>query len=60
LGQEVMAMTYADDDRDLPPRQVRGELVTRYVPTLGYRQCWVNGIEVDPSTIKDVGEKSNE
>lgn len=52
----VQAQTYADDDRGLPPHEVRGKLVCRHVPTLDYRQCWVGGVEVDPSTIRDLRE----
>ena len=63
----VTAMSYPDDDRELPARPVTGELTTRYVPTLNYTQYWVGGVQVDPATIRPVsnerresGEKSGE
>jgi hypothetical protein len=50
---EVTAMTYRDDDRDLPPREASGTLVKRHVPELDYDQYLVDGVPVDPSTIKE-------
>jgi hypothetical protein len=50
---EVAAKTFRDDDRQLPPETVRGELVTRYVPTLDYTQYWINGVQVDPETVTE-------
>ena len=54
----VTAMTYRDDDRELPARQVSGELTTRYVPTLDYTQHWVGGVQVDPTTIRHVATRA--
>ncbi len=50
----VTAFTHADDDRWLPPSFVAGELVVRRVPTLGYDQYFVDGLEVDESTVTPV------
>jgi hypothetical protein len=51
--QMVKAMTFADDDRELPPREVKGKLTSREVPTLGYTQFFVDGDQVDPETIEE-------
>jgi hypothetical protein len=53
----VTAMTYPDDDRELPARPVTGELTTRYVPTLDYTQQLVAGIQVNPDTIRPVSAR---
>jgi hypothetical protein len=54
---EVTAKTYADDDRELPAREVTGEHTTREVPALGYTQHLVGGVVVDPATIRPVPGK---
>lgn len=51
-GEQVRAMTYKDDDRELPPREVRGILQTRGVPILGYTQCFVDSTLVNPATVQ--------
>lgn len=54
----VKAWTFADDDRDLPPQQVQGELRTVYVPALDYTQHWVGDAQVNPDTIQPVANQS--
>lgn len=56
-GRQVVAETWADDDRELPAEQVSGELLQRDVPTLGYTQMLVGGKLVDPLTVRDVEEE---
>jgi len=57
---EVTAKTFPDDDRELPPHEVRGELSRRYVPVLDYTQYLVAGEPVQPDTIRGAdGEAVN-
>jgi hypothetical protein len=53
-GTEVTAMTYASDEYDRPAVEVRGILSTRYIEAMGYTQCWVGDVQVDPDTVKAV------
>lgn len=48
----VTAQTFADEDRDQPPREVSGEHRTRHVPALGYTQHFAGDTLVDPATIE--------
>jgi hypothetical protein len=56
-GRTVRAMTLKDDDRELPPREVVGKLVTRFVPTFQVTQYLVNDEFVSPESIKDVEDE---
>jgi hypothetical protein len=47
----VEALTYPDEDRDLPAQRVRGRLARRHVPSLDYVQCIVDGRVVQPESI---------
>lgn len=51
-GADVTAMTYASDEYDRPAREVRGKLERRKVESLNYIQCWIDGVQVDPASIK--------
>ncbi len=57
---EVTAMTFASDEYDREPQQVRGKLTKRRVTVLGYTQHLVNGTPVNPSTIKPVEPDEDE
>lgn len=52
-GTRVRAMTYGNEDEEVPPREVRGKLATRYIDVLDYTQCSVDGVLVDPETIRE-------
>jgi len=58
MGVQVIAYTYPDEDRELPPEKVTGKLQSRYVPSLEYKQYFVNGVMVDPETIERVEDVS--
>lgn len=58
-GTRVTAMTYASDEYDRPAERVTGELHTRPVPALGYTQCWVDGVQVDPDTVRPAEDTSD-
>ncbi len=51
-GSKVVAKTYASIEYDRPSQRVVGDLRTRYVQSLSYTQCWVNGVQVDPDTVE--------
>jgi hypothetical protein len=51
----VTAMTWADDDREIPAREVTGELTVREV-SADWHQSFVDGVLVDPDTIRPVAE----
>jgi hypothetical protein len=48
----AVAYTYRDDDRELPPRRVKGKLTMRWVTPLRYWQYAVGGALVDPDTLE--------
>lgn len=54
-GIKVTAMTYPSIEYDTEPEEVNGILFTKDSP-FGGEQCWVNGIQVDPATIKAIDE----
>jgi hypothetical protein len=56
-GTHVAAMTYASDEHEEPSRIVIGSLSTRYIDALEYTQCWVEGEQVDPSSIRVLSEE---
>lgn len=49
-GTTVTAMTYESIEYDRPAERVTGRLATRELPT--YVQCWVDGTQVDPDTVR--------
>ncbi len=51
-GTEVDAMTFPNEDEEIPAREVRGRLSRTHVKALDYVQYVVGGIGVDPSTIR--------
>lgn len=51
-GVTVTAMTYANEDEQIPAREVTGELSTRRVEWLNRTQCYVDGVQVDPETVR--------
>lgn len=54
-GTRVRAMTFGNEDEEIPPRPVQGELALRVVNAFGgYVQCWVKGIQVDPGTVEPI------
>lgn len=57
-AKQVSALTYTDDDREIPPHKVTGTLTTRYVGTLDYVQHLVDGEHVDPTTIEEPTDNS--
>ena len=57
-GTRVKAMTFENISEDLEPREVEGELTTRVVEAFdGYIQAFVDGVQVDPDTVKAVEEE---
>lgn len=56
-GTTVRAMTYANEDEEIPAREVKGELRTRRVEWLDRTQCYVDGVQVDPETVRAVAAK---
>jgi hypothetical protein len=55
-GSPVEAMTYASLEYYRDPEKVTGVLSTRLSP-FGYPpQCWVNGVQVDPATVRLSGK----
>jgi hypothetical protein len=51
-GTHVEAMTFADEDDDIPARRVEGILTTHPVSWPEYTQCWVDGVQVDAATVR--------
>lgn len=51
-GDRVTAMTFESVEYDTPPERKAGTLKTREVPGLGYTQYWVDGVQVDPATVR--------
>ena len=56
-GTYVKAMTYGNEDEGIEPKQVEGELETRYVKSLDYTQCWIGSQQVNPDTVEPTGAK---
>lgn len=56
-GTEVEALSYPSEEYDRPAERVTGPLLTRPVESLGYTQCWVNGTQVDPATVRAANEE---
>lgn len=50
-GKKVKAKTFESLEYDRPPEDVEGVLTVRYVDTLDYYQCLVDGTPIDPETI---------
>ena len=57
-GSRVAAMTYESPDNNLPSRHVEGRLTSRYVSSLRYTQCLVDGMPVDPDTIRPLPSRN--
>lgn len=57
-GSMVEAKTYPSLEYDRPARKVRGKLLKRPVPVFAYEQCWVDGVQVDPETVRETGDAS--
>lgn len=55
---EVSAMTYPDEERDVPAQKITGILTKRDVDSLDYVQFLIDGVPVDPDTIEDVTDNS--
>lgn len=55
----VTAMTWGDDDREVPAREVTGELTVREV-SADWQQCLVDGVLVNPDTIRPVEDDEPE
>lgn len=51
-AEQAPKPTAAEVDRDISSYEVRGELVRRHVPTLEYTQYLVNGVHVDPVSVR--------
>lgn len=51
-GTKVVALTVANEDEEVPAREVRGVLTTHPVPALDYVQCRVDGVPVDADTVR--------
>jgi hypothetical protein len=54
-GTQVTARTYESIEYDRPAEEVTGALATHPVEALGYVQCWVGGVQVDPATVRPAG-----
>ena len=55
-GVLVRAQTYDSIEYDREPEEVTGPLLTRPSPFGPPPQCWVNGVQVDPETVRPVGD----
>ena len=53
-GTVVRAMRYESMEYDRAPYEVTGRLLTRPSPFGPPPQCWVDGVQVDPSSIQAV------
>ena len=51
-GTRVRAATYANEDDEVPAREVAGALSTHRVEWLDLTQCYVGGVQVDPDTVR--------
>lgn len=51
-GTEVTAMTYPSEEHEREASEVRGRLFKKRVP-FG-TQCWIDGVQVQPETVKPV------
>ncbi len=51
---QVTAMTFEDVDRDLPAKEVEGELHSTWVKALEYAQCRIGNVLVNPATVRPV------
>jgi len=54
-GSQVEALTYPSLEYDREAESVTGLLVTKLSPFEGPPQCWVNGVQVDPETVRPAG-----
>jgi hypothetical protein len=57
-GSHVEAMTYESIEYDREAEKVRGVLRTRSSPFDGPPQCWVDGVQVDPATVRPAAEEN--
>ena len=53
-GDKVKGMTYTSIEYDRDSEEVEGTLETRPSPFGGPPQCWIDGKEIDPATIKGI------
>ena len=51
-GTKVRGFTYASIEYDRPPTEVTGTFLTTPSPFGDPPQCWIDGVQVDPSTVK--------
>ncbi len=52
VGQRVTAAEFVSPDSDREPRELTGVLASRYVPGLDYDRLTVDGIAVQPETVR--------
>lgn len=51
-GTKVRGFTYASIEYDRSPIEVTGTFLTTPSPFGDPPQCWIDGVQVDPSTVK--------
>lgn len=57
---KIRAKTYPDDDRELPEKEVEGELKRNRVESLDYTQYLVGGVPVQPDTVQEITDDSRD
>jgi hypothetical protein len=55
---KVRAKTFPLEDQEIPARWVTGTLTRKWVSSLNYEQTLVDGVPVDPASIKMLTDAS--
>ena len=59
-GAQVSAITYASLEYNRTSREVSGKLTFHKSPFGGLPQCFVDGLQVDPTTVKAAAPRDQE
>lgn len=59
-GTAVTALTYESHEYDRAAERVSGPIRSRWVDALKYWQCWVNGVQVDPASVREVEREQDD
>ncbi len=59
-GMQVTGMTYESTEYNRGAYEISGILTTRPSPFDGPPQCWVDGVQVDPATIRALPRSDTE
>ena len=57
-GRKVKAMTYTSLEYDREPEEITGKLTTQPSP-FGGLQCWIDGVQVNPESIRTIEEEGD-